>query len=147
MKMIGVGRLGQDAQLRFTPNGKAVVGMSLAFNYGQKGADGKRPTQWIDAALFGKQAEALSQYMIKGTAWLVTLDDVHIEEYQRKDGGSSSKLTAKVASVDFIPGLDYGHGETSAQQPRQQQAAPQQRQQAPQQQAPIDDDFNDSIPF
>ena len=50
-KMIGMMRLGRDAELRYTPNNEPVTNLSLAYTHGKAGQDGKRPTQWIDATL------------------------------------------------------------------------------------------------
>ena len=59
MQMIGLARLGRDAELRTTQSGEKVASLSLAFNWGMKGQDGNRPTQWVDGSLWGKRAEVL----------------------------------------------------------------------------------------
>ena len=64
--MIGLARLGRDAEIRTTSQGDSVATLALAFSYGRKGSDGNRPTQWVDAALWGKRAEALAPYLTKG---------------------------------------------------------------------------------
>ena len=51
MKAFGLARLGRDAEIRTTSNGEQVATLALAFSYGRKGSDGKRPTQWVDGAL------------------------------------------------------------------------------------------------
>ncbi|WP_262405552.1 single-stranded DNA-binding protein [Pseudomonas fluorescens] len=63
-----IGRLGRDAELRYTPNGDAVCNLALACEYARKGQDGKRPPQWIDATLWGKQAETMAPYLLKGSS-------------------------------------------------------------------------------
>ena len=63
----GAFRLGRDAELRYTPGkNEPVINLALAFNWGQKGEDGNRPSQWIEASLWGKRAEALAPYLLKG---------------------------------------------------------------------------------
>jgi single-strand DNA-binding protein len=109
MKLIGVGRLGQDAELKQLTSGKSVVNLSLAFNYGRKGDDGKRPSQWVEASLFGERAESLAPYMVKGTSLFVDIRDVHVETFTKRDGSSGHKLTGIVDSLDFAgnrPGND-----------------------------------------
>lgn len=138
MKTIGMARLGRDAEVRFTPGGDAVCNLSLAVNYGQKAADGNRPTQWIDATLWGKRAEALAQYLVKGSVHCFTLDEIHIETYQKNGGGEGVKLVARVLDVELGPRVG---GEQPASQPSPRQAAPAQRQKP----APQPDD--DDIPF
>lgn len=95
-------RIGNEPTIRFTPNGDAVLNLSLAYSYGRKGEDGKRPTQWIDASLWGKQAEAVQQYLKKGDQISVSVDDLHIETYPKKDGTEGFKLAGRVASFDFV---------------------------------------------
>jgi len=103
MQLIGLARIGRDAEVRYTPAGKAVANISLAFNYGAR-VDGQQPTQWIDAALFGDRAEKLASYLTKGTLLCVTLDNPHVETYQKKDGTTGSKLVAFVAALEFAGG-------------------------------------------
>ena len=145
MKQIGMARLGRDAETRFLADGTAVCNLSLAVNYGRKGDDGKFPTQWIDATMWGKQAEALAQFMVKGSSHCFCLSDVHIETYQKNDGGSGVKLAARVDSVELGPRNDQGQ----ASAPPQRQAAPA-GQVAPRpapRPAPNFSDMDDDIPF
>ena len=102
MKLIGNGRLGRDAEVRYTSSGKTVAALSLAFEWGQKGEDKKRQTQWVDAALWGQQAERLAPYLLKGAVVHVVLRDPHIETYEGKNG-TSHKLAATVADIEFAP--------------------------------------------
>ena len=102
MILTGNVRLGRDVDLKFTGAGTAVANLAGVYEYGRKGDDGKRPSQWVDAALFGKQAEAMAPYLKKGTVVSVTLDDVHLESYQGKTG-TVSKLCGKVINIGFAP--------------------------------------------
>ena len=53
--------------VRYTPSGMAVATIALAYEYGRKDQQtGKRPAQWIEITMWGKTAEALSQYLTKG---------------------------------------------------------------------------------
>lgn len=103
MKAFGLARIGCDAELRRTGSGDAVASLSLAFSYGRKGEDGKRPTQWIDASLWGKRAEALAPYLLKGGLVSVTLDEVHIETYEGRSG-EGHKLVGKVLDIELAGG-------------------------------------------
>lgn len=103
MKLIGIARLGRDAQVRQTSNGKSVANLAVAYDYGQKGADGHRPTQWIDASLWGDQALRLEQYLRKGTLLNLTCRDVHTEKYNSNQG-EKTKLVATVLEIEFVPG-------------------------------------------
>ena len=102
MKLIGVGRLGKDAELRRTGQGKPVVNMSVAWNYGKPDQDGKKPSQWIDIAFFGERAEKVAPYLKKGTELFLDIQDAHVETYKRQDGETGYKLTGTVFEVHFV---------------------------------------------
>lgn len=104
MILTGLARLGRDAEVRYIPSGEAVASLALAFSHGKKGQDGNRETQWIDAALWGKQAESLAQYLTKGTLLSVVVGDPHIQTYDRTDGDQGFKIVGRVISVEFAGG-------------------------------------------
>ena len=128
MILTALARLGRDAELRFTQKGDPVCELALAVNYGRKGDDGNRPTQWISASLWGQRAEALAPHLSKGKLLYVVIEEPHIETYEGKNG-AGSKMVGRIVSLEFAGGGQHQEG-----QPRQQ--APQQRQQPAQQQAP-----------
>ena len=101
MHIIGLARIGADAVVRFLPDGRAVCNIALACNYGKKDDQGKRPTQWIDAAIFGERAQKLAPYLLKGTQVDVHLSEPHIEAYTARDGSVGSKLVAFVNFLEF----------------------------------------------
>lgn len=104
MKMIGLARLGRDAEVRRTPGGDAVANLSLAYVCGRKkDGDEYAPSQWIDASLWGAQAEALAQYLKKGSVHCFTIADVRTEEYTDKDDYLRTKLVGRVDSVELGP--------------------------------------------
>lgn len=118
--------LGRDADLRYTQNNKAVLNCALAYNYGMKDqATGKKPTQWLEATLWGQSAESLAPYLLKGTKIVASIKDLHIETYDKNDNTLGVKLVGTIQEV-LLAGSPQG----------QQQAAPQQQQSAPRQQAP-----------
>lgn len=102
-QIVGIFRLGKDAELRFTQGGEPVASLALAFNYGQKGQDNKKPTQWLDASLWGKRAEAMAPYLKKGTQIYAILSEPHIETYQGRNG-EGHKLVARVSEIEFAGG-------------------------------------------
>jgi len=138
MKANGLARIGKDAEVRYTPSGAAVANVSLAFTYGKKGDDGKRPTQWVDASLWGQRVESLAPYLTKGKQIVAYLEDVHIQTYTKGDGTQASKMAARIADLEFVAG-----GEQAESQPRQQPKP----QAAPQSQGSGFDDMDDDIPF
>lgn len=100
MKLIGVGRIGRDVEVRYTPDGTAIANLSVAWNYG-KPKDGKQPTQWVEAALFGERAEKLAPYLKTGTSIFLDLRDTHVETYKKSNGELGVKLTGNVDSIAF----------------------------------------------
>ncbi|MBT3936788.1 MAG: single-stranded DNA-binding protein [Candidatus Marinimicrobia bacterium] len=68
-KVIIVGRLGQDPDGRFTPQGTAVSNLSIATSESWRGKDGEiqEKTEWHRAVMFGKMAETANEYMKKGS--------------------------------------------------------------------------------
>jgi len=113
MKANGLARIGRDVELRHTPNGEAVANLSLAFTYGKRGADGKRPTQWVEAALWGKRAESLAPYLLKGQQVVAHLEDVSIQTFRKQDGTDGVKLAARIGDLELIA----GQGEAQQQAP------------------------------
>lgn len=100
----GVFRVGRDAEIRKTSNGEDVCNLSLAYNHGRKGEDGNRPTQWLDASLWGKRASTLAQYLVKGQLIYAVINDPHIEEFKKKDGGAGMKMAGSVGEIELISG-------------------------------------------
>lgn len=143
MPVSDFGRIGRDAELRYTGSGDPVCSVPVAVDYGRKGQDGKKPTQWYEVTLWGKQAEGLAEYLTKGKQIAFTGTDLHVETFSKNDGTQGVKLVCRASEIKFASDGQSG------QQPRQQAqqsrnaSAPQRSQQA----VPPDDQFNDDIPF
>lgn len=120
MKAFGLARLGRDAEIRYTQGGEPVASLSLAISYGRKGDDGKRPTQWVDGSLWGKRAEVLVPYLTRGSLVVVTLEDVHIEAYQGRNG-EATKLVGRVTDIELAGGGDRQQAAPAQAPARQQQ--------------------------
>lgn len=143
-------RLGRDAELRQTQSGKSVCSLACVYDigYGQN-----KKGQWIEAVLWDKRAESLAPYLTKGSQFVLTGDDVCIEEYEH-NGQMKSKLKCRVVDVALCGGQQQQQPQQAPQQqyqqapPMQQQPPMQQPQQAPMQspQQPIDD-LDSDIPF
>lgn len=145
MQIIGVARLGKDCELRHIQSGDAVTNLSLAYNYGKKDQQGNRPSQWIEGVLWGKRAEGLVQYLVKGQQVCVTLDDVHTEEYTKNSGGTGFKLVGTVTNIEFVGSKPDNAGQQQQARPAAD-PAPRAR---PLYQPPArnNDDFESDIPF
>jgi len=102
MKLIGIARLGRDAEVKYTPGGKAVANLALAYSYGNKDGNGHKPSQWVDASLWGDQAERMGKYLLKGTVLHVVCRDVHVETFEGKNG-TGHKLVGIISDIEFVP--------------------------------------------
>lgn len=138
-QLFGLARLAKTVELRQAGT-DSVCNLALAFSYGKKDATtGYKPTQWVDASLWGKQAEALAGYLVAGKNVVVTIDDVHNEEYPGKNG-TATKLVGRVSKLDFA--ADSGQAQ---QAPAPRPAAPARQPQSGG--APNFSDMDDDIPF
>jgi single-strand DNA-binding protein len=86
-KVILVGNLGRDAELRYTPGGAAVSKFSIATTevWNDKGGQRQERTEWHNIDLWGKQAESLSEYLVKGKQVYVE-GRLQTDEYTDKEG-------------------------------------------------------------
>jgi single-strand DNA-binding protein len=149
-----VGRIGRDAEVR-DANGTAVANIAVAYNYGRKDNDGKRPSQWVDAALWGNRADGLAPYLLKGQQVAITLRDVYVHTYAKNDGTTGSSLRGDVLEITLVGDAPQQNQQQGRAQPARQ-PAPQQRQAPARQPAARQpaaaggsgfDDMDDDIPF
>lgn len=102
-KLILVGNLGRDPELRYTPQGTPVCSFSIATNERRKNRNGDQAdiTTWFRATLWGKQAETAAQYLTKGRP--VYLEGrLRIEKYNDKDGVERQSNELHVTEMQFI---------------------------------------------
>lgn len=115
--LTGLFTLGRDAETRVTGSGTTVVQLAVAYNYGRKGDDGKKPSQWVRASMFGKQAEALVPYLTKGKQVSLVIRDLHIATFQKQDGSTGTSLEG-VADFDDFARVPKQEGAAPAPAPR-----------------------------
>ena len=113
-------RLGRDSSVKQLDNGLSVANLACAYDVG---FGDKKTTQWLDLAVFGKQAEALAPYFTKGRQFMITCKDVQVEEYNKKDGSMGATLKATAVEMKFAG--DKSDSQTQTQ-PQQFGQAPQQ---------------------
>lgn len=141
MKLVGLVRLGRDAETRFTATGDPVCSFSGAFNYGRKDADGRQPSQWVEFSLWGSRGEKLAEHLLKGTQLFIVASDAHIETYKKHGGETGVKLVARVDDLQFA-----GSRQDSSEDRQQRQAPQGGRSSAPRTGTGFDD-MDDDIPF
>lgn len=145
-QLTGLFTLGRDAETRVTNNGTTVVQIAVAYNYGNKDESGKKPTQWVRASMFGKQAESLAPHLTKGKQVSLVIRDLHIATYQKQDGSTGTSLEGVAGFDDFARSQQREQSDT----PRPTPAPAPQRQRPPApppQQGSGFDDMDDDIPF
>ncbi len=100
-KIILIGNLTKDPELRYTPQGTPVATLRLAVNYRYKQSDeAKQETMFIDNIVFGKQAESCSKYLNKGSSVLV---EGRLQERRWESNGQQrSKFEVIAQSVRFL---------------------------------------------
>lgn len=99
MQAFGLARIGRDCELR-AAGSTSVVNIAMAFNGRAKG---EKVTQWVEGALFGKRAEALAQYLLKGKLVSVTMNNVRVEDFTKRDGTVVSKMVGDVIEIELCP--------------------------------------------
>lgn len=116
-KCIVVGNLGADAEMRYTPSGAAVSNFRVAVNERWNDRDGQAQerTTWFRVALWGKQAEAINQYLVKGKEVLVE-GSVEASAYTAQDGTPKAGLELRARDVRLLGSREGGGAEPDAPQ-------------------------------
>lgn len=99
-KVIIVGNLGQNPELRYTPNGDAVCSFTLATN---EKRGGNEKTTWFKITLWGKRAEAGAKYLTKGSAVYIE-GRLSVEEWTDKEGKNRYTLDIQATDMQFVGG-------------------------------------------
>jgi len=159
-RVILVGNLTRDVEIRYTPSGSAIGKVGIATNRRFKGANGemKDETMFIDLTFFGRTAEIANQYLRKGSKVLVE-GRLVLEQWTAQDGTKRSKHSVTVDNLQMLdrPGENSGasnYGNAAGANPAQSgggysQPTPAQSpaQQPAQPSVPEIDIDEDEIPF
>ena len=102
-KVILVGNLGSDPEMRYTPNGKAVTSFNVATNrrYTTSGGESKEETDWFRISVWGKQAEQCNQFLSKGKQVYVE-GRLHARSWEGQDGQMRTSLEVNAERVLFL---------------------------------------------
>lgn len=100
-RIVLVGRLTRDPELRHTSTGKAVAGFRLAVDRGTTNAQGERQTDFIDIVVWERQAELVSQYLSKGRLVLVE-GRLEMRQYDAQDGTRRTVYEVRANTVKFL---------------------------------------------
>ena len=126
-KVILLGRLTRDIELRYTPSGTAIAKTAIATNRRYKTGSGEQKEEvcFIDITLFGRSAEVANQYLRKGKQVLIE-GRLVLEQWVDGHGNKRSKHSVQVESMQMLGGKegqaggqDRGQAEKPKQQPKQ----------------------------
>ena len=100
-KIVLIGRLTRDPELRYTQSGTAVASFTLAVDRGFKNANGEKETDFIDITVWKQQAENCANYLSKGK--LVAVEgSLQIRSYEAKDGSKRKVAEVVANNVKFL---------------------------------------------
>lgn len=115
-KIIIVGYLGRDPELRYTPQGTPVCDFSVATTERRKDKSGEvqEATTWFRVSLFGRQAEVASQYLTKGRQVYVE-GQLSQRDWTDKEGNTRTSLEVRGTEIQFLsPASEGEQPQTSA---------------------------------
>jgi len=117
-KVILVGNLGRDAEMRFTSGGTPVANFSLATTEKFKDSSGnlKENTQWHKIVLWGKTAETLHTYLTKGKSIYVE-GSLETREWDDKEGKKQKTTEVKAQKIVLLGGGGGGGDRSGARPP------------------------------
>ncbi len=127
-RVVLVGRLTRDPDLRYTPNGVAVANGNIACNRPFKNQNGENEADFINFVVWKKAAESLANYMKKGS--LIGIDGrIQTRSYEGKDGNMVYVTEVVAESIQFLESKgsqQQGNNANQYNNPNQQQNTQQQ---------------------
>ena len=104
-KIIVIGHLGRDPEMRYTPNGQAVTSFSVASSrrYTTSAGEQKEETEWFNVSAWGKLGETCNQYLAKGRQVYVE-GRLSSRSYEARDGTTRFSNDISLTDVQFLGG-------------------------------------------
>lgn len=108
-RVILLGNLTRDPELRYLPNNTPVCEFGMAINHRWRDRDGNQREDvcFVDIAAFGKQGETINQYMSKGRQLLVE-GRLRYDSWTAQDGSKRSKLSVVADNFQFVGSREAG---------------------------------------
>ena len=141
-KVILVGRLGRDPEVRYLPNGEAVANFGVATSEQWKDRNGERQerTEWHNITMYRRLAEIAGDYLRKGQEVYIE-GKIQSRKYTGKDGVERTAYEIIASEMKMIGGKGDSSSSAVQDEPKPQ---PGQREQVS---APSVDDLSDDVPF
>jgi single-strand DNA-binding protein len=110
-KIIVIGHLGADPEMRYTPNGQSVTNFNVASSRRYTTADGERreETEWFRVSAFGRLADTCNQYLSKGRQVYVE-GRVRSRAYTDREGQPRASIEITANEIQFLGGRGEGGG-------------------------------------
>jgi single-strand DNA-binding protein len=114
-KVLLMGNLTRDVELKHTPSNMAVAQIGLAVNrrFKTKEGENKEEVTFVDCEAWGRTAEVMQQYLSKGKPVFIE-GRLKLDQWQDKDGGNRSKLKVVIESFEFIDARGGASGGNSS---------------------------------
>ena len=108
-KVLIMGNLTRDPEVKYTPKGTAVGNLGIAINDSYKTQDGtvKETVTFVDIEVWGRQAETCKQYLVKGRPIFVE-GKLQLDQWEDNDGKKHQRLKVRADRVQFLGGNDRG---------------------------------------
>lgn len=115
-KVILVGNLGRDAELRYTPGGAAVATLNMATTdvWNDKSGQRQEKTEWHRVKIWGKTAETVSEYLVKGRQVYVE-GRLQTDQWNDRDGNKRYTTEVRADRVVLLGGRGVESGGASGQ--------------------------------
>ena len=148
-KVLLIGNLTRDPEVRMMSNGRPVCNFGLALNRSYKDSDGNRKdeTTFVDVECFGPRAEAVGRFFSKGRSIFVE-GRLKLDQWESKEGEKRSALRVVLDNFEFVDSKQDGpraavrsSDNTNASQTDKKVSAP------PQKESRNDPDLDEDVPF
>jgi single-strand DNA-binding protein len=118
-KVILVGNLGTDPELRYTPSGKAVANFSLATNEQWTNKDGEKEerTEWHRIVAWGRLGEICGEYLSKGSQIYIE-GKIQTRAWEDRDGNKRYTTEIIAQAMQMLGGISRKEGEASSPEER-----------------------------
>jgi single-strand DNA-binding protein len=155
-KVLLIGNLTRDPELRVTPGGLSICKFGLAVNrnFTDKNGEKREETTFVDIDAFGRQAETISKYVTKGKPLLVE-GRLKLDQWEDKNSGEKrSRLGVVLENFQFLGGRESdggggggGYSEDSGSSSPEQHSPPPRKAAASRPPAAAPDDLDEDVPF
>ena len=123
-RVLLIGNLTRNPEIRYTPSGTAVADLGMAVNESFKNKAGEVVEQvcYVDVVVWGRQAETASEYLHKGSPIFVE-GRLQLDQWENQQGEKRSKLRVRADRVQFLSGGSGSRNTEAPSAPKEQAAA------------------------